>query len=151
RANHQNGVVVSPSLFVEEPGITKVTNLVKLAEPSKLSRLSPGHSIKLNPKNRSVSITDTQDNYLGALPDDLAHLLLKLIEGGNKYQALIKSIKSNNVTVLIRETFRSSRFKNQPSFIADSKVQSYPSDNLSLSPSEDIIADASEGDETYAG
>src|SRR5579859_7061409 len=50
--NHKassDNIIISPSLFLEEPGITKVISLVKLAEPHKLSRLSPGKLVKLNP------------------------------------------------------------------------------------------------------
>lgn len=144
-------IALSPSLFLEEAGITKVITLVRPAEPVKLSRLSPGTLVKLNAKNRSVSVTDLDDNYLGALPDDLAHLLIKLIKGGNKYQALIKSIKQNNLTILIRETHRSLRFRNQPSFIADSRIQAYPSDSISLSNEEDLISESMESDDSYSG
>ena len=51
------------------------------------------------------------------LPDDTAHLLTRLIKGGNKYELFIKSVRVNALSVLIRETFRSKRFKNQPSFL----------------------------------
>lgn len=103
-------------LFIEEPGRTRLVNLLKVAEPQRLSYLCPGETVKLVPKNRYISVTDTQGDYLGILPDDLSHRLIRFIKGGNKYQALTKAIKANGLTILIRETFRSGRFKNQPSF-----------------------------------
>lgn len=124
-------VTMSPSFFLEEPGFTKTVSLIKLAEPQRLLILSAGSMVYLVPKNRGVSVTDLDNRYLGALPDDTAHHLLKLIKGGNKYQCFIKSIKSNRVTILIRETFRSKKFKNQASFLDTAKFQTFSSDHLS--------------------
>jgi len=126
-------MAISPALFLEEPGITTVVNLIKLAEPNKLSLLYPGMMVNLTLKNRRICVTDQDSNYLGALPDDMSHLILKLLAGGNKYQALIKSVKANGLTVLIRETFRSKKFRNQPSFLTDSHSFAYSSDHINFS------------------
>ncbi len=142
-------IMLSPSLFVEEPGITAVINLVKLAEPQKLSLLSPGLLVNLTLKNRHICATDMDDNYLGSLPDDMSHRLLKLISGGNKYQALIKSVKPNALSIIVRETFRSRKFKNQPSFVSDHKAVTYSSDHISLmDDSDEVSPDVQESDES---
>lgn len=108
---------LSPSLFLQEPGKTKIVNLLKVAEPQKLSLIFCGMQVEMMIKNRKITIVDTEGNYLGVLPDDTCHLLLRLIKGGNKYQLFVKSIKVNGLSVLIKEVFRSKRFKNQPSFL----------------------------------
>lgn len=113
----QSQVIFSSEMFIEEPGKTKLATLLKVAEPHRLSRLSPGMSVNLVLKNRVVVVTSLTNDYIGALPDDLSMRLIKMIKGGNKYQALIKNIKTNGVAILIREVFRSSKFKNQPSFL----------------------------------
>lgn len=115
-----------PSLFLQEPGKTKMVNLLNVAEPQKLSQAFCGMKVIMITKNRKIMIVDTNDNYLGVLPDDISHLLLRLIKGGNKYELFIKSISVNSLSVLIKETFRSKRFKNQPSFLEFS-----PSSNTS--------------------
>lgn len=104
------------SLFLQEPGRTKLVNLLKVAEPQKLSLSYPGMPLEMVIKNHKITIMDQVNTYLGILPDDLSHRLLKLLKGGNKYQAYIKSVRPNGLTVLIRESFRSKKFKNQPSF-----------------------------------
>lgn len=144
--------VMSPSLFLEEAGVTKVINLIKLAEPQKLSAVSPGDMVVLCPKNRGITVTDENGNYLGVLPDDLSHLLIKLIKGGNKYQSFVKSVKPNTLSILIREIFRAKRFRNQPSFIADSKIMGgYSTDHISLvsDDNEDSSEEASEGEDAF--
>lgn len=119
--NHTSGTArLSPSLFLQEPGKTKIVNLLKVAEPQKLSQAYCGMPVKIVIKNRKIAIVDTNGNYLGVLPDDINHFLLRLLKGGSKYDLFIKSIKVNAMSVLIKETFRSKRFKNQPSFLENS-------------------------------
>lgn len=126
-------MTLSPSMFLEEPGVTTLVNLVKIAEPQKLLKLSPGTVVNLVEKKRGVSVTDSKDVYLGAFPDDSSHHLLKLLKGGNKYMAIIKSVRPpSGLTILVRETFRSKKFKNQASFLDESRVVAFSSENISL-------------------
>lgn len=131
-APNHNPMIMSASFFLQEPGTSKLVNLVKVAEPQKLLTLSAGTLVNLNPKNRGITVTDNNNTYLGALPDDIAHNLLKFLKGGNKYQSFIKSVKSNGITILIRETVRAKRFKNQASFLDESKILSFSSDHISI-------------------
>jgi tetratricopeptide (TPR) repeat protein len=147
--NHTT-MVLSPSLFLEEPGVTTVVNLTKLAEPQRLGVLYPGLMVSLNLKNRRICVTDLEGNYLGVLPDDMSHLILKLMSGGNKYQSIIKSVKSNGLTILIRETFRSKKFRNQPSFLTDSHNFAYSSDHISLSEDDDSRDDSGDSEDSMS-
>lgn len=115
----QNGELrkFTASLFLQEPGKTKIVTLSKVAEPQKLSKAYCGMQVELQIKNRKITVLDQHGSYLGILPDDVSHRLVRLIKGGNKYNTYIKSVKVNSLTVLIREAFRSKRFKNQPSFL----------------------------------
>src|SRR3989344_904168 len=108
---------LSPSLFLQEPGKTKMVNLLKVAEPQKLSQAFCGMRVEMAVKNRKVTVVDSNGDYLGVLPDDINHHLLRLSKGGNKYEIFIKSIRVNSLSVIIKETFRSKKFKNQPSFL----------------------------------
>lgn len=108
---------LSPSLFLQEPGKTKMVSLLKIAEPQKLSQAFCGMRVEMAIKNRKITVVDTNGNYLGVLPDDVSHHLLRLFKGGNKYELFVKSIRVNRLSVIIKETFRSKKFKNQPSFL----------------------------------
>lgn len=112
-----NHTRLSPSLFLQEPGKTKIVNLLKVTEPQKLSHVYCGMKVETVIKNRKIIVTDSESKYLGVLPDDVSHLLIRLLRGGNRYELFVKSIRVNSLSVLIRETFRSKRFKNQPSFL----------------------------------
>lgn len=116
----QNKTKLSATLFLQEPGKTKIVNLLKVAEPQKLSKAFCGMQVNMTIKGKKITIADEKDDYLGILPDDISHHLIRLIKGGNKYDLVIKSVKVNGLSILIRETFRSKKFKNQPSFIESS-------------------------------
>ncbi|MDO8498282.1 MAG: hypothetical protein Q7S44_00615 [bacterium] len=141
--NHIDRTPISTDFFIEEAGKTKVIALLKVAEPQKLSLICAGTLVSLVIKNRGITVTDQNREYLGVLPDDLSHQLIRLINGGNKYTALIKNIKTNSLSIIIRETYRCPRFKNQPSFLdAASANLAYSSDHI-------IIPGESDSEPTY--
>ena len=144
--NHEKQKMSATS-FLQEPGVTKIVNLVKLAEPNKLSTLSAGMIVNLIPKTRCISISTLDNTYLGVLPDDISHQMIKLIKGGNKYTALIKSVKPNGLTILVRETFRARRFKNQPSFSTDTSLFSFPTDHITV-PTDSLGEEVQESEES---
>jgi len=109
---------ISPMMFLEEPGITKVVECIHVAPPQTLSTLSPGQDVNLKAKNHCVEIRTGQNTYLGALPDDISFRLIKLLTAGNTYRAIVKSVEKNALKVLIREMARGKRFANQPTFAA---------------------------------
>jgi tetratricopeptide (TPR) repeat protein len=110
--------IISPMIFLEEPGITKVAPCINLAPVQVLTTLSAGQAVTLHAKKHTVEIRDTHDAYLGALPDDLSFKLIKLLAVGNTYTAIIKSVDKKMLVVLIREISRSKKLADQPSFIA---------------------------------
>lgn len=111
------------SVFLYEPGKTKIINLLNLAPPTILASLNCGDKLEVNPKKHSICITLADGSYLGALPDDLSHRLLTYIEGGNKYEVYVKFATTKSLTVFIRETERSAKFINQPSFQENKKYE----------------------------
>lgn len=108
---------LSASLFLQEPGKTKIVSLLNVAEPQKLSQAFCGMKVEMIIRNRKITVSDCFGNYLGVLPDDISFRILRFIKGGNKYEMFIKSIKVNGLSVLIKEVLRSKKFKNQPSFL----------------------------------
>lgn len=113
----QQKKALSPGdIFLEEPGKTKVVKLVKLAGASELLSLDNADPVYLVPRKRNVSVASEDGTYLGAIPDDLSARLIRLMRGGNRYEAFVKAVEKGELQIFIRETFRSHRFKNLPSF-----------------------------------
>jgi tetratricopeptide (TPR) repeat protein len=107
---------LSPLMFLEEPGKTKIVDCIHLAPKQVISTLSAGEDVQMKAKNHCIEIRSSQNTYIAALPDDLSFKLIKMLEAGNTYQAIVKGIEKNGLKVLIRELSRGKRFANQPSF-----------------------------------
>lgn len=102
--------------FLEEPGRTKVVELVNIAQPQIIERLRTGQMLNLSIKRFKIFVLDDKQ-YIGVLPDDIGKRLIKFIKGNSIYEAYVKSVNSHKVAVFIKEVKKSSRFKEQPSFI----------------------------------
>lgn len=111
------------NMFLEESGKTKVVELVNVAQPKIIANLMTGELLVLSIKRLKIFLLDQKKRYVGMLPDDLGKRLIKFIKGGNSYQAFVKSIENHQITVFVKETNRSNRFKNQPSFTLGDKVR----------------------------
>ncbi len=103
--------------FLDEPGKTKTVFLCRLANTTLLANLEPGEKIILTPKKRLIEIsTDTTNQYLGSLPEDLSAHIKKLIKAGNRYEGLIRRVERNSLQIFLKETKRGKRYQNTPSF-----------------------------------
>lgn len=112
-----NGIIVQVNnIFLEETGKTKVVELINLAQAEILLTLRIGQSVDLSVKRLKIFISEGE-KYIGVLPDDLGKRLIKFINGGNKYEAFIKSANHQSVTIFVRELKKANKFKDQPSFL----------------------------------
>lgn len=107
----QNNHQVSPKIFLEEPGITKIVNLINQAPKIILATIVCGQPLVLNHKKHTVEVRTDDNTYLGALPDDLSFRLRKLIKLGNEYDVYAKSYDEKSLIVIIKETKRSKKVK----------------------------------------
>lgn len=107
--------------FLEEPGRTKVVELVNIAQPKFIEALRTGQSVELSIKRLKIFVLE-QKQYIGVLPDDIARRLIKFIKGGCSYSAYIKSSNAHKVTIFIKEVKKTTRFKDQPSFTSISET-----------------------------
>ncbi|KKR42318.1 MAG: hypothetical protein UU51_C0005G0007 [Microgenomates group bacterium GW2011_GWC1_41_20] len=121
--------------FLEEPGKTKLVGLLNLGEPENFVNLDPGEDVKLAAYSHRVSVTTNDGKYIGRLPDDISAKLKYLIKGGNKYQALIKSVSPKEITVFVRELEKGPGMEGSPSF-APEKI-----DYVSFTPPELVHSD----------
>ena len=120
-SNHQAAVTNISSLFIEEPGKTKVIELLNIADKKVIAPLRSGENLTLSVKRMKIFLHDLNKQYIGMLPDDIGRRLIRFMEGGNEYEAYIKSVDNNKVTIFAREVKRVSQFATQPSFPASDK------------------------------
>lgn len=111
-----NGSMVSPLMFLEEPGKTKVIPCINLAPAATLASIRCGQVVQMKVKKHTIELRDDQQVYLAALPDDISFKLSRFISGGNQYSVVVRSVVKNSLTVFIRELSRGEQFQHQPSF-----------------------------------
>ncbi|MGA2911549.1 MAG: tetratricopeptide repeat protein [Candidatus Levyibacteriota bacterium] len=134
--------------FLEEPGKTKVVELVNIAQPKIVESLRTGQSLELSIKRLKIFALEGAQ-YIGVLPDDIARRLIKFMKNGCKYEAYVKSATQHKVTVFIKEVKKSTRYKDQPSFtsITDSplvlekseKIKNHVEDHEEKEEEEDYV------------
>lgn len=93
---------VDKASFIEVPGKTKITTLVNLGSEKTYSCLSAGDEVYIVTHAHKVSVTTTDNKYIGKLTDDLSARMRILIKSGKKYQIYIKSISQSQVRVFIK-------------------------------------------------
>lgn len=118
----------SESMFLEESGKTKIIDLINTADIKITSKLTTGEVLNLRVKRLKIFVLDSRNSYLGMLPDDIGKRLIKFISGGNTYDAYVRTSDKNRLAVFVRETKRSTKFRNLPSFSLGEKTKvTFPS------------------------
>lgn len=111
------------NLFIEEPGKTKVIELLNIADKKIISRLRFGEMLELKIKRSKIFALDSENQYIGMLPDDICQRLIKFINAGNEYDAYVRTIDGNKIYILAREIKRVKKFKDEPSFVSTEKTK----------------------------
>ena len=111
------------NLFIEEPGKTKVIELLNLAEKKVISLLRSGEKINLTIKRNKIFAVDDTNQYIGMLSDDICQRLIKFMSDGNQYDAYIRTVENNRISIFVREIKRIKKFSNQPSFVSLEKTK----------------------------
>ncbi len=93
---------VSASLFLEEPGKTRIVSLINLGEKDLLCNLNCADEVKLTAHTHRLSVNTIEGKYIGRLPDDSAKELIKTIKLGQEYRTFIKISSPSEVKVFIR-------------------------------------------------
>jgi tetratricopeptide (TPR) repeat protein len=132
KGSNGNFTKLMTNLFIEEPGKTKVIELINVADKKVITPLRSGEGLQLSVKRMKIFVLDSQKQYIGMLPDDIGRRLIKFIEGGNTYEAYVKTVDNNKVSIFARELHRTPRFKHEPSFL--SSLSKFNLDKMKISP-----------------
>jgi hypothetical protein len=107
--------------FIEEPGKTRIIELINVADKKIIAHLRSGEKLDLCIKRMKIFALDQDNQYIGMLPDDLCKRLIRFINGGNKYEAYARTVENNKITIFVRELKRVKKYKDQPSFESGEK------------------------------
>lgn len=121
---------LTPHLFIEESGKTVVTALLGVVSQERLVQLLAGDPVTLSIHGSSLTVDDSEGNHLGTVEPRLAPRLIKLINGGNRYESAIINVTQQEVVILIREAYRSFEQCEIVSFPIKEPLTVYPSDDM---------------------
>ena len=97
---------VSPAFFIEETGKSGMTAVVDAGPASVIARLGAGEPLTLVPEEHKLLVHNGQGEYVGTVDPKLGLRLLRLIRGGNRYQAAIANVQDQKVRIIIKETYQ---------------------------------------------
>lgn len=92
------------TLFIEEMGKTGRARLINLAPAQNLAPLQPGDAVELHVDGEQL-FARVGDSEVGQVEPRIAGRLLKMINGGNRYEAALTTVHEMDVMIIIREVF----------------------------------------------
>ena len=110
------GTRVDLNLFVEEMGKTVITTVDSVSGSDICSKVAAGDVAELRIDGDGVVAETSRGVRLGLLEAKLARRLIKFMRGGNRYQAGVTACDSNQVKLIVRETYQDPKFAGKPSF-----------------------------------
>ncbi|MDY7019333.1 MAG: tetratricopeptide repeat protein [Chloroflexota bacterium] len=97
---------IAPDLFVAETGKAGILKLHNMASSDILAKLVIGDWVKLKVEGQRLIVQSEQGDYIGEVEIKFALRLIKLINSGNRYDAAISNMGTNEGYVIIKETYQ---------------------------------------------
>ena len=107
---------VALNLFITEIGKAGVVTLHNVAPVDVLAKMGFGDQVHLKAKKQHLIVTNERGKYLGEVEPTQGLRLLKLMRGGNRYDAAILNVEGGKVHVLIKEVYQHPSQVGRPSF-----------------------------------
>lgn len=104
--NNMADISLASETFIEMPGLTKSTLLIKVASRDILLSLVCKQKLALVPRSRLVAVLSEDKTCIGCLPDDLSLKINESLKDGYTYSTCIKGVTDNTATIFIREVSR---------------------------------------------
>ena len=92
--------------FIEEIGKTTVTALVSLAKPKVLLKEAPGRQVQMQLEGGVLKAIGPEGAVLGQIEPRLTVRLVRLMKGGNRYEAAIRSVGEEALMLIVREVYK---------------------------------------------
>lgn len=108
---------VRPHSLIEESGKSAEFDL-REPDAQALLRVSAGDPGELVPTPRGIAVRTDGGAVLGYIEPKAGLRLRRLIEGGNRYAAVIRRVGDGEASIYVRETYRDPSLVGQPSFLS---------------------------------
>jgi len=107
---------VALDLFITEMGKAGVVNLHNVASGEVLAKIGFGDQVHLEARGQRLIVITESGEYLGEVEPRQGLRLIKLMRGGNRYDAAILNVEEGKVQVMIKEVYQHSSQVGHPSF-----------------------------------
>jgi hypothetical protein len=107
---------VALDLFITEIGKAGVVNLHNVAPGEVLAKTGVGGHVHLKAKGQRLIVSSGSGEYLGEVEPRQGLRLIKLMRGGNRYDAAILNVAEGKVQVIIKEVYQHPSQVGRPSF-----------------------------------
>ncbi len=97
---------VEPMHFIEETGKAGVINLYHLGPPEVVANMVAGDRVYLKVKGNGLVVENGRGKYLGQVEPKHAQRLIRLMAGGNEYNAAVVSTTEDSAAIIIREVYQ---------------------------------------------
>jgi tetratricopeptide (TPR) repeat protein len=108
---------VALDLFITEMGKAGVVNLHNVASGKVLAKIGFGDQVHLEARGQHLIVKSEGGEYLGEVEPKQGLRLIKLIQGGNRYDAAILHVEEDKVQVIIKEVYQHPSQVGRPSFL----------------------------------
>ena len=81
-----------------------------------MRRLSASEQVVLSCDKNTVTVCTVDGQLIGHLEPKLGNRLARLMDGGNKYAAAVVTVNDDNVSIIIKETYKHRSLQNVCSF-----------------------------------
>jgi len=142
---------IDSQFFIEETSKARRVTLQRLASRDILGKMAAGDPVRLIVSNSRLQVENELGEYLGEVDPKIGARLVRLMQGGNEYKAAVINLDSDQVYVIIRETFRHPTQKQYPSFPPPrtiEEIRPYLKDSMvKREIEEDPLDDGDEGED----
>jgi tetratricopeptide (TPR) repeat protein len=107
---------VALDLFITEMGKAGVVNLHNMAPGEVLAKIGFGDQVYLEARGQHLIVVSQSGEYLGEVEPRQGLRLIKLMQGGNRYDVAILNIEEDTVHVIIKEVYQHPSQVGRPSF-----------------------------------
>ena len=143
---------VRPSALIEESGRSAELAVVK---PSRqvLRALHSGDAVELQPVDAGIAVRSPSGAVIGHLEPRSGMRLRRLIDGGNRYTAILRRLDDDAVTLYVRETHRAPALAGEASFLPPASgdrrriAPRYSGGSALYDDGDDVLDDSDDDDE----
>ncbi len=108
---------VALDLFITEMDKAGVVNLHNVASGKVLAKMGFGDQVHLEARGQHLIVASQSGEYLGEVEPRQGLRLIKLMQGGNRYDTAILNVEEDTVHVIIKEVYQHPSQVGRPSFL----------------------------------